>query len=169
MKKIKYKEGEIINGLVFVADAEPHISPSRKTRAAVFKCFCGQRFKTLIRSVVTGNTKSCGCHGRQSRSDRFKKHGLRSHKLYGTWQSMKTRCYNRKRADYKYYGGRGISVSEEFRGDFNVWFDYVTSLSNYESRDELNLTIDRIDNNKNYERGNLRWATKKQQARNSGY
>jgi hypothetical protein len=82
---------------------------------------------------------------------------------------MKTRCYNKKRADYKYYGGRGITVSEEFRSDFLVWFNYVTSLPNYENREKLNLTIDRVDNNKNYERGNLRWATKKQQVKNSRY
>jgi hypothetical protein len=169
MKKIKYVTGDKIGNLTFIKDGDPHISPSRKSRTGLFRCKCGNEFTAIIRSVITGNTKSCGCYGRKSRSERFKKHGLRNHKLYSTWQSMKTRCYNKKRADYKYYGGRGITVSEEFRSDFLVWFNYVTSLPNYENREKLNLTIDRVDNNKNYERGNLRWATKKQQVKNSRY
>lgn len=171
MKSIIYTTGQIINGLIFVKEVAPLISPSRKSRMALFQCHCGRKFEALIRSVITGNTKSCGCWGAKSRSIRFKKHGLREHDVYRTWCGIKTRCYNKNRIDYKYYGAVGIALSEEFH-DFKMFFDYVASLPLYEKRKELKLTIDRIDVLKNYERGNLRWATRKEQSlnqrRNSG-
>ena len=89
--------------------------------------------------------------------------GQYKHKLYKTWVGEKTRCYDQ---NYKYfyrYGGRGIIVSEEFK-TFKVWLDYVEALPNY---GEDGYTIDRIDNDKNYERGNLRWASKSVQTRNT--
>lgn len=166
MKRIIYSPGDLINEIEFIVDCKPLISPSRKSRMALFKCRCGKEFKAVIRSVISGNTKSCGCYGSQSRSDRFTTHGKRRHPLYSVWCGMKTRCNNKSRGDYKYYGGRGIRVSDEFSSGFSVWFEYVSSLDGYDDRKEKNLTIDRIDNNKNYERGNLRWATKLQQVKN---
>jgi hypothetical protein len=165
MKAIEYQSGQIINGLVFIKEELPHISPSRKSRKASFKCKCGKKFTAFIGSVVSGNTKSCGCWGSKSRSIRFTKHGLRSHPLYNIWSGIKTRCYNKNRHDYKYYGGCGVVLSDEFH-DFNTWFNYVISLPEYENREIKKLTIDRINVNKNYERGNLRWATKLQQSTN---
>lgn len=172
MKAIQYTTGQNINGLVFVKEIAPLVSPSRFSRMAIFQCHCGRQFETLIRSVVTGNTKSCGCWGAKSRSIRFTQHGLRQHDVYKTWCGIKTRCYNKNRNDYKYYGGIGIIVSKEFH-DFKAFFDYVSTLERYELRHDLKLTIDRINVRGNYERGNLRWATRKEQSlnqrRNSGY
>lgn len=165
MKSIIYTAGQVINGLVFVKEVAPHISPSRQTRMAVFQCHCGRQFETIIRSVITGNTKSCGCWGAKSRSIRFKRHGLRQHDVYKKWCGIKTRCYNKNRIDYKYYGGVGIRLSEEFK-DFKTFFDYVSSLPLYDKRIELSLTIDRINVRRNYERNNLRWATRKEQSLN---
>jgi len=166
MKRIIYKNGDILNGLIFIQETLPLVSPSRKTRKAIFKCHCGNEFDTVIRSVISGNTKSCGCYGIESRKKRFTKHGLRNHPIYRIWQSIKTRCTNKSRADYKYYGGSGISLSKEFSDDFGNFYNYVTSLKYYEKRVELALTLDRVDNTKNYEKGNLRWATRKMQANN---
>lgn len=166
MKRICYSPGDLINGIEFIADCDPLVSPSRVSRRALFRCSCGNEFNAVIRSVKSGNTKSCGCYGRKTRSDRFTTHGKRSHPLYSVWCGIKTRCNNKSRPDYKYYGGRGICISGEFSGDFNAWFYYVISLDGYSDRVEKNLTIDRINNNKNYERGNLRWATKLQQVKN---
>jgi hypothetical protein len=172
MKRLIINPGNTINGLVFIKELKPYIMPSRSMRTGLFKCKCGTEFSVIIASVMSGNTSSCGCYGIESRSKRFKKHGLRNHELYGVWSSIKTRCYNKKRSDYKYYGGRGIILSDEFH-DFKIWFDYVRQLPMYSSRKKLNLTIDRINNDLNYERNNLRWATKKQQSqnqkRNSGF
>lgn len=160
MKRTQLNIGDKINGLEFVKDIK-HSKP----RQIEVKCICGRNFQALLRSVVTGNTKSCGCWGSKSRSIRFTKHGLRNHELYKVWCGIKTRCYNKKRIDYKYYGGVGIKLSDEFH-DFKTWFDYVTQLPLYEKRIELNLTIDRIEVTKDYERNNLRWATRLQQSLN---
>jgi hypothetical protein len=172
MKKITYKTGDIINRLMFIKEVDPHKSLSRNTRKALFKCHCGKMFEAIIRSVISGNTKSCGCYKTSSTIKRFRKHGLRNHPVYKIWCGIKTRCYNKKRIDYKYYGGMGIELSDEFH-DFKLFYDYVTNLPDYERREELKLTIDRVNSKLNYQRNNLRWATRKQQSlnqrRNSGY
>jgi hypothetical protein len=162
-----YNAGDVICGLLFVREAEPRIrSDGRHERRGVFQCKCGKEFESVVRSIVTGNTSSCGCWAYDSRSIRFSTHRLRQHPLYRVWCSIKTRCFNVKRTDYRYYGGSGISISDEFRDDFQAFFAYVTALPSYEERDAQALTLDRIDNTKNYERGNLRWATRKEQANN---
>lgn len=171
MKTKNIEQGTIINGVEFMREL-PHVEhPSRRSRFAEFRCYCGKIFNCYLASVVSGNTKSCGCYGASSRSDRFRKHGMSKEPIYKIWKGIKTRCYNKNRGDYKYYGGCGIVMSEEFH-DFKTWMDYVASLPGYATRAEDKLTIDRIDVTKNYERGNLRWATRKQQSlnqrRNSG-
>ena len=164
-KRLEIKKGDYINGIEYIKERPPLVSPSRKTRKALFKCFCGVEFECLIRSVLSGNTSSCGCYGRASRSKRFKKHGMRNTKIYKIWSGIKTRCYNKNRDDYKHYGGRGIVLSEEFKS-FECFYDYVSKLERFNDLEEKNLTIDRIDNNKCYERGNLKWSTRKEQAQN---
>jgi len=165
MKRITYKNGDLINGIKFLKDAPPLISPSRKSRQAIFECACGSKFKSVIRSVISNNTKSCGCLRIKSSRDRFTTHGLRKHPIYKIWSGIKTRCYNKNRADYKYYGGVGIKLSDEFK-DFKCFFDYVTALPDYKKRDDLKLTIDRINVFNNYEKGNLKWSTRKEQSLN---
>lgn len=166
MKSKQYNQGDNINGLIFIKELQPHISPSRKTKRATFRCVCGKEFDVIIRSVVSGNTKSCGCYGVQSRRQRFTTHGMRKHPLYRIWCSIKTRCTNTNRLDYKYYGGRGIKLSEEFTTDFLLFANYVSSLDDYDNRDGKQLTLDRIDNDGDYTRGNLRWVTRKVQTNN---
>ena len=163
MKRIEYKMGDYINDVKYIAEAAFHISPSRKSRKAIFECKCGKQFKCFIGSIVSGNTTSCGCNGIESRKERFTKHGLRNHKVYSVWCMIKTRCYNKKRADYKYYGNKGIILSSEFH-DFLTFYNYVIALPKYNHL--IKLTIDRINTYGNYERGNLRWATRKEQANN---
>jgi hypothetical protein len=165
MKAIVYETGQFVNGLKFIKEIAPRVSASRRSRMALFECYCGKLFEVLIGSVISGNTTSCGCWGAKSRSIRFKKHGLRGHDIYKVWCGIKTRCYNKNRIDYKYYGAIGIVLSQEFH-DFEVFLKYVSSLPLYHKRKELKLTIDRINVKENYERGNLRWATRKEQSLN---
>ena len=121
MKKLIIIPGQKINGLIFVKEIQSHRSPSRKTRKAIFRCYCGKEFDVIIRSVISGNTKSCGCFGIESRKKRFTKHGKRNHELYSIWCTIKSRCYNKNRNDFKYYGGRNIKISNEFKKDFGVF------------------------------------------------
>lgn len=80
----------------------------------------------------------------------------KTHPLYRTWCKMKTRCYNSNENNYERYGGRGIRVCEEWKNSYQEWYDYVSSLENF---GELGRTLDRIDNNGNYEPGNMKWST----------
>lgn len=93
--------------------------------------------------------------------DRKDKYSRFNSELYSRWEGIKQRCYNPNDVAYQYYGGRGITVSEEFKGS-QAFCTYVDSLPRGEGQNE----IDRIDNNGNYERGNLRWATHKENINN---
>ena len=85
------------------------------------------------------------------------------HHLYNVWRGQKARCHNKNNALYQNYGGRGIKMSNQFKNDFYKWYNYVISLPNAGKK---GYTIDRINNNKGYTRGNMRWATHHQQAAN---
>lgn len=90
------------------------------------------------------------------------KHGKRNTRLYRIWLQMKNRCYNKRSDRYKDYGGRGIVVCVEWRNSFELFYDWSMS---HGYSDEL--TIDRIDNDGNYEPSNCRWVTIKEQSRNT--
>ena len=90
------------------------------------------------------------------------KHGLKKTRLYGIWLQIKNRCFNSNTGRYKDYGGRGITMCEEWRNNFQTFYDWSMS---HGYSDEL--TIDRIDNNGNYEPSNCRWVTVKIQNRNA--
>ena len=90
-------------------------------------------------------------------------HGKKHHPLYSRWDSMMQRCYNLNNTNYKNYGARGIKVSEEFK-DINNYIKYIENLFGYE--ENTKLQVDRINNSKNYESGNLKLSTSKEQSHN---
>ena len=125
----------------------------------LYRCHCGNLFETMPAKINNGHTKSCGCLKR--------KHGLsggnnEQHILYDTWTGQRKRTMSKTNKHYRNYGARGITFSEEFNS-FVVWLEYVESLDGCYMKE---LTLDRIDNDGGYERGNLRWATKSEQALN---
>lgn len=85
--------------------------------------------------------------------------------LFETWCNMIYRCYNKNRADYKHYGGRGVRVQEEFH-EFELFFDYVSKLEHFDAKRDKKLSLDRIDVNRGYEIGNLRWVSQSFQCAN---
>jgi hypothetical protein len=121
-----------------------------------YKCQCNCGNFTYVRrdKLVNKNTKSCGC-------SRKKIMGLSKTRLYCIWNHMKKRCFSKKAINYKYYGGRGIIVCDEWRSNFVSFYNWAMT-NGY--RD--NLSIDRINNDGNYKPDNCRWATRSEQERN---
>ena len=134
----------------------------RKARYGIYKCgFCGTEFKTTINNVVQGKTRSCGCYQKRRVKESNKTHGLGYTKLCKIWTSMKNRVFNVKNKRYSDYGGRGITICEEWKNDFMSFYNWAMS-NGYSDE----LSIDRIDNDGNYCPENCRWTTKTIQGRN---
>lgn len=131
-----------------------------KKRYGLYKCDCGKEFKTQMYSVKQGHTKSCGCLQKKVTTQRNRKHGKRNHRLYNVWNNMMTRCYNQNHKDYSYYGLRGIKVCKEWHNIENFINDMYPTFQN-------GLTLDRKNNDGNYEPSNCRWANIYIQNRNT--
>lgn len=120
-------------------------------------CECGKYVSVRAAALNNGNTKSCGCLQRDITSITGKKHGMEGTKIYNVWKGMKQRCFNSNHKSFKYYGGRGIVVCDEWKNDFQAFYDWAM-----ENGYEEGLTIDRIEAEGNYEPSNCEWVTQKQ-------
>lgn len=134
------------------------------------KCDCGTIKYVLAQSLRNGASKGChACLWNRQLHPRAHTDGSRrwvdnkETKVYRRWRAMKERCNNPNNKAYKNYGARGIYVCNEWNHDFQAYFDYVSKLDHF---GEDGYTLDRIDNDKGYEPGNVRWATKSEQERN---
>lgn len=152
-KRVKNIIGEKFGRLTVIA-----FSHSAKGKQTSWTCSCSCGNTTIVRtgSLRSGGTKSCGCG--------HYKHGHATTECssveYGCWSAMKQRCYNKKAPVFKNYGGRGITVCKEWLDSFEAFYKHVGPKPSPE------LSLDRIDNDGNYEPGNCRWATRSQQQGN---
>ena len=127
------------------------------------KCDCGTEIRVLGCNLRTNHTRSCGCVRKEITAERSIKHGMSRNRLFNVWSTMRQRCANPNNRKYKDYGGRGIMVCQEWRDSFQAFYDYVSLLPHF---DEKGYSLDRIDNDGNYEPDNVRWASDEEQANN---
>lgn len=160
--KINYTDGQQVGKCIFITEETSIIGGDGVSRRmGKFKCQCGNYFVSLIQNVVSFKVSSCGCIKGKSNIT----HGGTIDQVssgYHSWESMKGRCRDIKNKEYKNYGAKGITVCD-------VWYNsYSEFIKDVGKRPTKNHTLDRFPNKKgNYEPGNVRWATPKQQANNT--
>lgn len=156
--------GQKFNRLTVIAFERVRYQNSTRIKWIV-RCDCGTLKSVSPYRVLNGNTKSCGCLKSENtisyNREKKKKHGGRGDRLYHIWRGMKERCFCATSKDYPTWGGRGITVCDDWKDDYKAFRDW--SLQNGYTDD---LSIDRIDANGNYCPQNCRWVDWKVQSAN---
>lgn len=147
--------GRKYNRLTVVARA-----PNKYGRTAwECQCECGKVLVVTGNALRENNTRSCGCFKLQRSSESHRTHGMSKSRTYFSWCSMKDRCCNPNNEDFHHYGGRGIKVCERWLHSFEAFLEDM-------GEKPPRTSIERKNVNGNYEPGNCRWATQREQTRN---
>lgn len=159
MSKQGYNQGQKISRLTLLKQL-----PAPKGRSWECLCDCGNKLKVKESYIRDGSVKSCGCLAKEYRTIGNVIHNLCGTRINKIYQGMKNRCYLNKSISYKNYGGRGIKICDEWLGENGLINFYNWALSNGYND---SLTIDRINNDGNYEPSNCRWVTPLEQQNNT--
>lgn len=136
-----------------------------KSRHALWrcKCDCGNEIVAVGINLRSGKTTSCGCWKNEKSASKATKHKGYNTIAYKAWANMIQRCTNKNQKAYVHYGGRGITVCPEWEADFQSFYAHVSALPHFNERGR---SLDRINNDGNYEPGNVRWASRSEQNNN---
>lgn len=127
----------------------------------ICKCDCGKEKIVRKSDLTSGKVLSCGCYASDVFRKTHTKHGMAYSRVYRIWFGIKKRCFYKNEDNYYLYGGRGITMCDKWKNSFEAFYADVGEPPGNE------YSIDRINPNGNYEPGNCRWATQKQQAQNT--
>lgn len=161
-KADEIKKGIVFNSLTLTGNFSFIVTKEGRRLVAEAICKCGVIKNYAYRFIVSGNTKSCGCVRREKMLVSKVTHALSKHPLYSVYQDMKRRCYDKKDGSYKNYGGRGISVCDEWLNDIHAFVKW-----GMDNGHEKGLDLDREENNGNYEPSNCRFITRDAGNRNT--
>lgn len=148
-------------GMLTVLDEVPpdkEIYGKYSGRRLIVECTCGRKKSVNKRSVIRGRTKSCGCLQKATATT----HGLSHTRAYRIWMAMKQRCCSKKHWLYPRYGGRGIFICEEWKNDVAIFCEWAAK-----NGCKKGLTIERKDNDGNYEPSNCKFVTIRENLNNT--
>lgn len=156
----QHLQGDKIGEFTFTGNYEVKKCKGKTKRYWTLICSCGNQREYSTNYINSGKVNNCGCKTKELISESKLKHGLSQSRIYNIWSSMKKRCHNKNSNDYINYGGKGITVCDEWLNSPEIFYEWAIN-NGYKS----NLTIDRIDNTKGYTPTNCQWITNEVNAR----